>query len=95
MAKCISIEPDEKFYAASGPYRSLCSSPDYIIGVFDTYEDAYTYTKWMSITEDGKSVYVLREREWVEIVLFEDGYHELRRFNVDNYQESLRWLLND
>ena len=84
--KTITINPNEKFYAAIGEYRTLHAPPKYIIQSlsFDTYEEAVDYISDRTIPEDGRAIYILRDNKWISISKHSDEYRVFHIYNKEN-----------
>lgn len=84
--KTITINPNEKFYAAIGEYRTFYAPPKYIIESmpFDTYKEAVDYINDWAIPEDGRAIYISRDNKWISISKHGDKYRVLYTYNKKN-----------
>lgn len=88
--KTITINPDEKFYAAIGEYRTFHASPKYIIKSmpFDTYKEAVDYINDRTISEDGRAIYISRDNKWISISKHGDEYRVSHIYNKETNETN-------
>lgn len=82
----VELKPNEKFYPAVGPYRSFHSNPKYIIKEVNSFDEALKVIEGYSIPEDGKSIFIKRKNNYIEV------YEKNENYYINDYSKELFFI---